>query len=58
MVVVMHMGQDADMGIRVAISGGGPESVLSEFEHWTKDLGKSPIFWLNGLTGTGESIIA
>jgi len=37
---------------------GTRESVLSEIESWTKDLKKSPIFWLNGLAGTGKSTIA
>ena len=37
---------------------GTRESVLNEIEHWTEDFGKSPIFWLNGLAGTGKSSIA
>jgi len=32
--------------------------VLDEIESWTGDSGKSPIFWLNGLAGTGKSTIA
>lgn len=32
--------------------------MLNEIEHWTEDFGKSPIFWLNGLAGTGKSSIA
>jgi len=37
---------------------GTRETVLNEIELWTKDLDKSPIFWLNGLAGTGKSTIA
>lgn len=37
---------------------GTRESVLNEIEHWAEDLGKSPVFWLNGLAGTGKSTIA
>ena len=31
---------------------------MDEIELWTKDFGKSPVFWLNGLAGTGKSTIA
>ena len=34
------------------------ETVLNEIESWTKDFNKSPVFWLNGLAGTGKSTIA
>jgi len=34
------------------------ESVLGEIEDWTEDFDKSPVFWLNGLAGTGKSTIA
>jgi len=37
---------------------GTRESVLNEIESWTKDFDKSPVFWLNGLAGTGKSTIA
>ena len=37
---------------------GTRESVLSEIERWTEDCDASPIFWLNGLAGTGKSTIA
>ena len=33
-------------------------TVLDEVESWTKDFNSSPIFWLNGLAGTGKSTIA
>ena len=32
--------------------------MLSEIESWAKDFDKSPVFWLNGLAGTGKSTIA
>ena len=31
---------------------------MNEIELWIKDSGDSPIFWLNGLAGTGKSTIA
>ena len=37
---------------------GTREAVLNEIELWTKDFEKSPVFWLNGLAGTGKSTIA
>ena len=37
---------------------GTRESVLNEIEHWAKDFERSPVFWLNGLAGTGKSTIA
>ena len=32
--------------------------MLDEIEHWTEDFDRSPVFWLNGLAGTGKSTIA
>ena len=37
---------------------GTREVVLDEVESWTKDFKESPVFWLNGLAGTGKSTIA
>ena len=37
---------------------GTREAVLDEIELWTKDFGKPPVYWLNGLAGTGKSTIA
>ena len=37
---------------------GTRETVLNEIESWTKDFDASPVFWLNGLAGTGKSTIA
>ena len=33
-------------------------SVLDEIALWTRDFEKSPIYWLNGLAGTGKTTIA
>ena len=32
--------------------------MLNEIELWAKDSNQSPVFWLNGLAGTGKSTIA
>jgi len=37
---------------------GTREAVLNEIELWASDYNRSPIFWLNGLVGTGKSTIA
>ena len=37
---------------------GTRNAVLNEIELWVKDFNKSPVFWLNGLAGTGKSTIA
>jgi len=37
---------------------GTRETVLNEIESWIKDFDQSPVFWLNGLAGTGKSTIA
>ena len=37
---------------------GTRETVLSEIESWTKAFDNSPVYWLNGLAGTGKSTIA
>ena len=37
---------------------GTRETILEEIESWTKDFNSSPVFWLNGLAGTGKSTIA
>ena len=33
-------------------------AVLDEIESWTSNFDKPPVFWLNGLAGTGKSTIA
>ena len=37
---------------------GTRDTVLNEIESWAKDFDQSPVFWLNGLAGTGKSTIA
>jgi hypothetical protein len=37
---------------------GTRDAVLDEIESWSKDYGLSPVYWLNGLAGTGKSTIA
>ena len=37
---------------------GTREGVLNEIERWAGGLDGSPVFWLNGLAGTGKSTIA
>ena len=37
---------------------GTRETVLNEIERWAGDLATPPVFWLNGLAGTGKSTIA
>ena len=37
---------------------GTRETVLEEIELWTRDFNKPPVFWLNGLAGTGKSTVA
>jgi hypothetical protein len=45
-------------GSRRGCLKGTRETVLNEIESWAKDFNKSPVFWLNGLAGTGKSTIA
>ena len=37
---------------------GTRKAVLDEVESWSKDPNASPVYWLNGLAGTGKSTIA
>jgi hypothetical protein len=37
---------------------GTRETILDEIESWTKDFDRSPVYWLNGVAGTGKSTIA
>ena len=37
---------------------GTRRAVLDEIESWSKDFNLSPVYWLNGLAGTGKSTIA
>ena len=45
-------------GDRQGCLTGTRETILDEIESWAKDLNKSPVYWLNGLAGTGKSTIA
>ena len=45
-------------GSRRGCLKGTRETVLNDIESWAKDFDKSPVFWLNGLAGTGKSTIA
>jgi hypothetical protein len=40
------------------LSQGTRGAVLDEIGLWTRDFDKSPVYWLNGLAGTGKSTIA
>ena len=51
-------GAEHQHGNRRGCLRGTREAVLNEIESWTKEFKKSPIFWLNGLAGTGKSTIA
>ena len=37
---------------------GTRDTVLNEIESWARDFDKSPVFWLNGVAGTGKSTVA
>ncbi|KAF9644340.1 hypothetical protein BDM02DRAFT_991052 [Thelephora ganbajun] len=37
---------------------GTRDTVLDDIESWSKDYTVSPVYWLNGLAGTGKSTIA
>ena len=37
---------------------GTRRDILDEIKLWTRDFQKPPLYWLNGLTGTGKSAIA
>ena len=45
-------------GDRTSCLKGTRESVLDEIGQWAGDFEQPPIFWLNGLAGTGKSTIA
>ena len=45
-------------GDRKGCLKGTRGAVLDEIELWTRDFSKSPVYWLNGLAGTGKSTIA
>ena len=45
-------------GDRQGCLTGTREAILDGIESWTKDFDESPVYWLNGLAGTGKSTIA
>ena len=45
-------------GARKGCLKGTRGAVLDEIELWTRDPKKLPVYWLNGLAGTGKSTIA
>ena len=45
-------------GDRQGCLKGTRRAVLDEIELWSKDFTTSPVYWLNGLAGTGKSTIA
>ena len=45
-------------GDRKGCLRGTRETILNDVESWARDFSKSPVFWLNGLAGTGKSTIA
>ncbi|KAF9646350.1 hypothetical protein BDM02DRAFT_246803 [Thelephora ganbajun] len=45
-------------GDRRSCLKGTRTAVLDEIELWTRDFDKPPVYWLNGLAGTGKSTIA
>ena len=51
-------GSEHRHGSRRGCLKGTRETVLDEIESWAEDFNQSPVFWLNGLAGTGKSTIA
>ena len=45
-------------GSRKGCLKGTRGAILSEIELWVEDFSKSPVYWLNGLAGTGKTTIA
>ena len=45
-------------GNRKGCLKGTRVAVLDEIELWARDFDKSPVYWLNGLAGTGKTAIA
>ena len=45
-------------GDRQGCLKGTRKSVLDDIESWSRDSNVSPVYWLNGLAGTGKSTIA
>ncbi|KAF9642322.1 hypothetical protein BDM02DRAFT_2340041, partial [Thelephora ganbajun] len=45
-------------GDRTGCLKGTRTAILDQIELWTRDSDKRPVYWLNGLAGTGKSTIA
>ncbi|KAF9645838.1 hypothetical protein BDM02DRAFT_3172605, partial [Thelephora ganbajun] len=45
-------------GDRIGCLKGTRGAILNEIELWARDFDKPPVYWLNGLAGTGKSTIA
>ena len=45
-------------GSRQGCLKGTRVTILDQIELWTRDFDKPPVYWLNGLAGTGKSTIA
>ena len=45
-------------GDRTGCLKGTRGAILDEIELWIRDFDKSPVYWLNGLAGTGKTTIA
>ena len=45
-------------GDRQGCLKGTWKDILDDIELWSKDLNMAPVYWLNGLVGTGKSTIA
>jgi len=56
----MHHTVEADhrCGKRQGCLGGTRVDVLQQLEDWLENEHSQPVFWLNGLAGTGKSTIA
>ncbi|KAF9644716.1 hypothetical protein BDM02DRAFT_876650 [Thelephora ganbajun] len=51
-------GSEYRHGDRTGCLKGTRTAVLDGIELWTRDIDKPPVYWLNGLAGTGKSTIA
>jgi len=51
-------GAEHQHGERKGCLKGTRETVLNGIELWARDFCRSPVYWLNGLAGTGKSTIA
>ena len=51
-------GAEYQHGSRKGCLKGTRGAILEKIELWARDSGSSPVYWLNGLAGTGKSTIA